>query len=86
MARGLTCRVATPQTPWEGGLYKCTLHFSERYPTAAPAAKFTPPVFHPNVSVHGPASLRCWQTARDRMYVLYGRSPGIHVGMFASAC
>ena len=38
-----------PGTPFEGGLYKLSLSFSENYPTKPPRIMFTPPLFHPNV-------------------------------------
>jgi ubiquitin-conjugating enzyme E2 I len=36
-------------TPWEGGLYKVEILFSEDYPSKPPNCKFTPCIFHPNV-------------------------------------
>ncbi|KAJ1942103.1 SUMO conjugating enzyme Hus5, partial [Linderina macrospora] len=40
-------------TDWEGGMYKCMLHFPPEYPTLPPKCQFTPPLFHPNVFPSG---------------------------------
>ena len=44
-------------TVWEGGVYKLTLTFTSEYPSEAPKAKFTPPLFHPNVYASGAVCL-----------------------------
>ena len=36
-------------TDWEGGLFQCSLIFSEEYPSKAPLVKFVPCLFHVNI-------------------------------------
>lgn len=38
-----------PGSPFESGRFKMTLNVPETYPLVPPQAKFTTPVFHPNV-------------------------------------
>merc|ERR1712100_852417 len=45
------------KTPWEGGLFKLTLEFTEDYPSKPPKCKFVPPLFHPNVYPSGTVCL-----------------------------
>ena len=40
-------------TPWEGGLYKIEMVFTEDYPSKPPQCKFKPVIFHPNVYPSG---------------------------------
>lgn len=40
-------------TPWEGGLFRLAIKFSERFPVQPPVIKFITPVFHPNIYVDG---------------------------------
>jgi len=40
-------------TPWEGGLYKIRMEFTEDYPSKPPLCKFSPAIFHPNVYPSG---------------------------------
>lgn len=35
-------------TPWEGGVFKLSLAFTEDYPNKAPKVKFITKMFHPN--------------------------------------
>ena len=35
-------------TPWEGGVFKLSLNFTEDYPNKAPKVKFITKMFHPN--------------------------------------
>jgi len=35
-------------TPWEGGVFKLTLEFTDEYPNKPPEVKFVSPIFHPN--------------------------------------
>jgi ubiquitin-conjugating enzyme E2 D/E len=41
------------QTPYEGGVFRLALWFSDTYPFAPPRAEFITPCFHPNVSDRG---------------------------------
>jgi len=52
-------------TPWEGGLYKVTLEFSEEYPSKPPKCKFVPPLFHPNVYPSGTICLSILNEEED---------------------
>ena len=36
-------------TPWEGGVFKLIMEFSEEYPNKAPSIRFLTKVFHPNI-------------------------------------
>jgi ubiquitin-conjugating enzyme E2 I len=40
-------------TPYEGGLYKLTIKFTEDYPNKAPDVRFTPLLWHMNIWTNG---------------------------------
>lgn len=40
-------------TPWEDGVFRLEMDFSEEYPHKAPTVKFVTSVFHPNVYNNG---------------------------------
>ena len=40
-------------TPWEDGVFKLNLEFSEEYPHKPPHVNFTTKIFHPNVYKNG---------------------------------
>lgn len=40
-------------TPWESGLYRVAVHFTDDYPIAPPQCLFKPVIFHPNVFSSG---------------------------------
>eukprot|EP00045_Choanoeca_perplexa_P000968 m.17123 g.17123 ORF g.17123 m.17123 type:complete len:168 (+) comp10652_c0_seq1:111-614(+) len=42
-----------PDTPFENGVFRLKLEFSEEYPAKAPNVKFVTDVFHPNVYTNG---------------------------------
>jgi ubiquitin-conjugating enzyme E2 I len=44
-------------TPWEGGIFKLTMDFSDEYPAKPPKCKFSPVLFHPNVYPSGTVCL-----------------------------
>jgi len=44
-------------TPFEGGLYKLSMDFSDEYPAKPPKCKFQPVLFHPNVYPSGTVCL-----------------------------
>jgi len=45
--------IGPEDTPWEAGLFKLQLEFSEEYPTKPPKVIFLSKVFHPNVYENG---------------------------------
>jgi ubiquitin-conjugating enzyme E2 A len=48
------CVITGPQdTPWEGGIFRLTMHFTEEYPNKPPIVTFISPIFHPNVYADG---------------------------------
>ena len=49
-------------TPWEGGLYRLNVEFTENYPNIPPRCHFTPPIFHPNVYKTGTVCLSILKT------------------------
>lgn len=44
-------------TPWEGGIFKLNMDFSDEYPAKPPKCKFSPVLFHPNVYPSGTVCL-----------------------------
>jgi len=44
-------------TPWEGGVYKVTMDFTENFPSQPLLIKFTPTLFHPNLYPSGRVSM-----------------------------
>jgi ubiquitin-conjugating enzyme E2 I len=40
-------------TPWEGGLYRIEMVFTEDYPSKPPLCRFKPVIFHPNIYPSG---------------------------------
>ena len=44
-------------SPWEGGVYKLMMEFSEDYPNKPPKCKFSPVLFHPNIYPSGTVCL-----------------------------
>ncbi|KAJ1672128.1 SUMO conjugating enzyme Hus5 [Coemansia sp. RSA 1694] len=65
-------------TPWDGGLFKCLLIFTEDYPVAPPKCQFVPPLFHPNVFPSGTVCLsilnaeKGWKPAITIKQILLG--------------
>ncbi|KAK9764212.1 SUMO conjugating enzyme Hus5 [Basidiobolus ranarum] len=56
----MTWHVGIPgkaSTPWENGVYKLVMAFTEDYPSKPPKCKFAPPLFHPNVYPSGTVCL-----------------------------
>lgn len=40
-------------TPWDGGIFRLSLDFTEEYPNKPPTVKFKNAIFHPNVYKDG---------------------------------
>ncbi|GAB5358070.1 hypothetical protein AAMO2058_000427300 [Amorphochlora amoebiformis] len=40
-------------TPWEGGVFRLVIHFTEEYPNKPPEIKFISKMFHPNIYEDG---------------------------------
>ena len=45
------------ETPWEGGLFKLVMEFSDDYPNKPPKCQFKPVLFHPNIYPSGTVCL-----------------------------
>ena len=65
-------------TPWENGLYKVEIAFTEDYPSKPPVVKFKPVIFHPNVYGSGKICLsildetKSWQPTITIKQMLLG--------------
>lgn len=53
------------QTPWEGGLYKLKMYFTDDYPMLPPKCKFEPAIFHPNIYPSGTVCLSLLDAEKD---------------------
>jgi ubiquitin-protein ligase len=45
--------IGPPDSPFEGGIFKCQFKFNNNYPNKPPEFKFTSPMFHPNIYPDG---------------------------------
>ncbi|CAG9335821.1 unnamed protein product [Blepharisma stoltei] len=52
-------------TPWEGGVYKLSMDFTDEYPAKPPKCKFEPVLFHPNVYPSGTVCLSILNEDQD---------------------
>eukprot|EP01084_Bolivina_argentea_P029058 53952_1 len=65
-------------TPWEGGLYRLKMVFSQDYPAKPPHCIFEPPLFHPNVYPAGNVCLsildakKAWKPAITIKQIMIG--------------
>ena len=41
------------ESPYEGGLFKLSLKFTQEYPFKPPAVRFLTKIYHPNIDVNG---------------------------------
>jgi len=61
-------------TPWEGGIFKLNLNFTDNYPFKPPVVHFLTEMFHPNIGVNGNICFdmlgKCWTPAYDVVDVL----------------
>ncbi|EGD79956.1 ubiquitin-conjugating enzyme E2 A [Salpingoeca rosetta] len=61
-----------PQTPFEDGVFKLTIEFTEEYPSKAPTVKFVNWIFHPNVYASGAICLDILQNRWSSTYNVAG--------------
>jgi ubiquitin-protein ligase len=45
--------IGPPDSPFEGGIFKCQFKFNNNYPNKPPEFKFTSSMFHPNIYPDG---------------------------------
>ncbi|EGT46709.1 hypothetical protein CAEBREN_25418 [Caenorhabditis brenneri] len=57
-------------TPWEGGLYKVDLLFTDKYPEKPPMCRFKPLIFHPNILPKDPFLVCNCHNIKDTMLYL----------------
>jgi ubiquitin-conjugating enzyme E2 A len=62
------------ETPWEGGVFRLQLEFTEDYPNVPPTVQFESRIFHPNVYTNGKVCLDVlksqWSAIYDVMSIL----------------
>jgi ubiquitin-conjugating enzyme E2 A len=60
--------IGPDDTPWEGGVFRLSLEFTEEYPNKPPLVKFLSKIFHPNVYVDGKICLDILQNQWSPIY------------------
>ena len=56
---------ADPDSPFYGGIFKCSLKFSTEYPNKPPEFKFNVNIFHPNIYTDGKPCISILREGKD---------------------
>ena len=57
--------IGTPNSPFEGGLFKCQFIFPNDYPNHAPDFKFITEMYHPNIYIDGKVCISILHEGED---------------------
>ena len=58
--------IGPPDSPFEGGIFKCQFKFSQEYPNKAPDFKFVTNLFHPNIYKDGNVCISILHEGKDQ--------------------
>jgi len=57
--------IGPPETPFEGGIFKCQFKFPSDYPNKPPEFKFICPIIHPNIYTDGKVCISILHEGKD---------------------
>jgi len=57
--------IGPPDSPFEGGIFKCQFRFTQDYPNKAPEFKFITNLFHPNIYKDGKVCISILHEGKD---------------------